>query len=255
MFQRDVISPPTTTTHEPRARMLLSAALITGIGFDIGIRGGFANAVVAGAIGTVIVTLFAAAPRSGRSARGLLLLALLPTAMLAWRASPWLTTSNLAAIGALVTCAVVFGRSGSLFDTDPTAWFRGAGAALVAAAGGWAVVGPLVEKLQSRHHTRLRRVATAILVAGPLVLGVALLLSNADPIFGALITPDVHAGQALSHALLVGVGGSMLLGLWAARGARVVEQDHHGGFGVVETLTMLGLAAAVLGCPLRRSTA
>jgi heme/copper-type cytochrome/quinol oxidase subunit 3 len=78
--------------------MALMATLTVGSGvvFDLGIRGGPANAVVLASVVLAMTALGVHGNVRRAEARWLMLAALVPAAFLAVRVSPWLTLSNLA---------------------------------------------------------------------------------------------------------------------------------------------------------------
>ncbi len=113
---------------DPAPRRLVAFALAVGLVLEIGLRGGADNLIVAAGVLLLVAALLADGRVQRSEARKLALAALAPAAFLAVRASPWLMWSNLALAGALLGAAVLYSRSGSVFDAS-------AGAAAAAGPG------------------------------------------------------------------------------------------------------------------------
>ena len=242
--------PPKVRSAPPDDRSpahLLAWCLTAGIALDVGIRGGMANAVTALAIALLVVALVTDGRLARKGSRRLALAALLPTTCLALRASPWLAASNAALALVLVTLAVLLDRDGSLLDTDLGDLARRATGAAPAAAVGPRAVQPLIPSSSAASMRRLARVGTAALVAVPVLIVLVVLLASADAVFAGILTPDVHVGPLVGHALLAVVAAVGVLVIVGASRATGAPTPRPGVFGVLEVVTMLALAAAVLG--------
>jgi hypothetical protein len=240
--------PPRPQPPLDRAPMrLVALAVATGVVLEIGVRGGFTNAVVV--LGTVLVVVVLLTDQRVvlPSARLVALAALVPAGFLGVRASPWLAATNVLSIIALLGLAVVFARSGSVFDTTVG---RALCRAVPAGLNALVRVASLTRVVPRAGHTATRaaRIGRALLVALPPLAIVVALLASADAVFAGIVVPDVDAGPAMSHVVLALV----FTGIVATVGSAplVVPADGGrwtGGFGVLEVVTMLGLAAAVVG--------
>ncbi len=241
------LGTPEPTELDPAPQRLVGLALLAGFVLEVGLRGGVTNAVVAAGLFIVVAILVTDQRIHRREARLLALAALVPAGFLAIRASPWLAMSNIVASSGLTIAAVLYGRTGSIFDTSPRrALQRGAGA-LVRGVTGFAVLRVVAPRLHPQHADRLARVGKAILVAVPMLAVVVALLASADAVFASLLTPDLDAVPLLGHLLLTLVVGAVVLCLGAAANAPGTDRSRPGAFGVTEVVTMLALAAGVLG--------
>jgi len=238
------LGPPSLVDSAP-ARLLLWA-LAGGIALDVGIRGGVANLVVTAAVALVVAALVTDGRLAQRQARAVALVALLPAAGLALRASPWLAATNLTAGAALLVMAIVLSRSGSVFDTTPLRLLRRAGSASWRSLAAPTALAPLRPHLDGAAAGRAARVGLALLVTLPLLLLVTVLLAAADPVFAGLVTPDVEVAPVVGHLVLAGFFAVAVLLTLAAALGDTADGGHGGGFGTLEVLTMLGLAAALL---------
>ena len=129
------------------ASWLVVLAIVGGLGFDVGLRGGVANGVVAAALTTVAVTVLVGSGTRTRPARVMAMVAILPAWLLAVRASPWLAWSNGIASVALLGSAICYSRSGSVLDTNLSAVMRRSTAAIARGCRGRALLRPLVLRL------------------------------------------------------------------------------------------------------------
>jgi Domain of unknown function (DUF4173) len=236
--------------RDPRAGaagVLVGMALVAGLTLEIGLRGGVHNAVVAAGLAVAVATLLAGGRGRRREARVMALVALVPIAFLAVRASPWLAWSNLIAAAALLGPGVLYGRSGSVLDATPGRIAHRSAAALGRAVRGTAVVRLLLPRTIARDRTRVARVAKALAVTLPVLVVLVALLASADAVFASLLTPDMHLGPVAGHAVLAVVLALPVLGLAVAAPDEGDDRRRQGAFGTVEVATMLGLAAFVLG--------
>ncbi|MGH9112201.1 MAG: DUF4153 domain-containing protein, partial [Acidimicrobiales bacterium] len=83
--------------------------------------------------------------------------------------------------------------------------------------------------------------------AVPMLAVVVALLASADAVFASLLTPDIDAVPLSGHLLLTLLLGAAVLCVATATTAPAAERHHPGSFGVTEVVTMLALAAGVLG--------
>ena len=246
MFDLDVQPHPPVSVPAP-TRSFLFTALAAALAFDVGVRGGVDNAFVAVGCGLVVLVLLRTDHRLSASGRGLLLTALLPITMLALRASPWLAASNAGAIGVLVGGGVLYHRTGSFFDATPTRWMRRIGAGAAASMSTWRMFEPVVRSAVDRDQaTQIGRGLRAALVAAPFIIGTVLLLQAGDVVFAELVTPDIDLGPVAGHAILVLLLTVGVVALRTSTELSASDEDHAGSFGVLEVITMLGLAASVL---------
>ena len=225
------------------ARLAL-LAVVAGVLLDVGIRGGAANAVVA----TGIVVAVAALGVDGRlqqpEARWLAGAAVVPAAFLAVRTSPWLVTSNVIAVVALLGAAIVFSRSGSVIDTTPLRLVHRAVPAVARAVRG---LDELARLLPRGPGGRVVRAGLGAALAVPVLAVVAALLAAADPVFASLVVPDVDPRGALGHLVLASAFAVVVVAAAAAAFGDADDRAPRGTLGVVEIATMLALAAAVVG--------
>jgi len=232
---------------DPAPRRLVAYALGTALLLEIGLRGGADNLFVTAAVVVAVVALLADGRLQRTQARGLALVALVPAGFLAVRASPWLMWSNLALVAALLGAAVLYSRSGSVFDATPGGLLQRAGAATDRAIAGQAVVAALIPRLSAGDQRRAVRLGTALLVSVPVLAILVGLLASADAVFASLLTPDADVGPLGGHVVLTLVLVPLVLGLAGAATSALDDRHRTGGFGVAEVATMLGLAALVLG--------
>lgn len=249
-----VLGPPRTHARlrprvviDPAPRRLIALAVAAAFVLQLGLRGGVRNLVVVMGIALVIVLLLADGRTRRREARLLAAAALVPAAFLAVWESPWLAASNLAMAGVLLAAAVLYSRSGSIFDATPTRMLaRGLGA-LERGLAGLVVVQALAPRLNATTRDRLARVGLALLISLPLLIALVALLAAADAVFASFITADVELGPVGGHVLMTLVLVPVVLVVGVAASAPVTDRPRGGGFGAIEVATMLGLAAVVLG--------
>jgi len=232
---------------DPAPRRLVAYALGTALLLEIGLRGGADNLVVAAGVVMAVVALLADRRLQRAQARTLALVALVPAAFLAVRASPWLMWSNLALVAAFLGAAVLYSRSGSVFDATPGGLLQRAGAATDRAIAGQAVVAAIVPRLSPGDQRRALRLGTALLVSVPVLAVLVALLASADAVFASLLSPDADVGPLGGHVGLTLVLAPLVVGLAGAATGVLDDRRRTGGFGVFEVAIMLGLAALVLG--------
>lgn len=240
-------APPRPRAVDPAPKRLLLLVVAAGLALELGLRGGVANLLVVAGVVLVVAALVTDGRLQQRGARMVALAALVPAACLFLRASPWLAGANLALATGLLASAIVLGRSGSAWDTTATRIARRILAALPSAFRAPADLAALAPRPSQQRADRVRRVAVAALICVP-VLGVVMaLLASADPVFAGFLQPDLHLGPLTGHLLF---GVVLVLGCLCVVGAAAtdhVDDAPAGRFGVLETLTMLGLTAVVLG--------
>lgn len=237
---------PDSGRSEQAPRRLVGLALLAGLILEVGLRGGLANAMVLNGFVLVVLVLCSDRRLRRREAQLLAVAAIVPTAFLAVRASPWLAWSNVAAATALLTASVLYSRSGSILDATPTRLAQRGGAAIRRGIGGLAVVRVLVPDAPSERLDRLGRIGRALLVALPVLAVLVALLASADAVFASLLTPDVDVGPLAGHVVLAVLLAPVVLMLAAAAVAPKADERRAGTFGVTEAVTMLLLAAVVL---------
>ena len=246
MFDLEVRPSPPVSVFTP-TRAFFFTAIIAAVACDVGVRGGIDNVFVAVGCGLVILVLMRTDHSLTGSGRGLLLTALLPITMLALRASPWLAASNAGAIGALVGGGILYHRTGSIFDATPARWIRRAGAGAAASIAAWRIFESLIRgAVDRRQATQIGRALRAALVAAPFIVGMVLLLQAGDVVFAEIVTPDLDLGPVVGHGILVLLLTVGVVSLRTSTELTAADTDHHGPFGILEVITMLGLAASVL---------
>jgi hypothetical protein len=232
---------------DPSPARLSLLVVAAGVVLDFGLRGGVGNLLVTAGVVLFVITLITNRRLAQTQARWLAIAAVVPAAGLAWRSSPWLLSSNAAAIVVILGAAIVLARSGSIWDTTVLRLVIRGGSALERAFLSPLVLRPLAKRMDQEVSTRLLRIGLALALALPLLAIVVALLAASDPVFAGLVTPDADLGPVLGH---VGFAAVLALGLLCTAVAALGDADDDvpsGGFGATEVVTMLGLAAAVLG--------
>ena len=232
---------------DPAPRRLVGYALGTALLLEIGLRGGADNLVVAGGVTLAVVALLADGRLQRAEAQRLALVALVPAGFLAVRASPWLMWSNLALVAAFLGAAVLYSRSGSVFDATPGRLLQRSGAATERAVAGQGVVAAIVPRLSPGDQRRAVRIGSALAVSVPVLAVLVALLASADAVFASFLTPDTDVGPLGGHVGLTLLLVPLVIGLAGAATGELGDRRLTGGFGVAEVATMLGLAALVLG--------
>ena len=246
MFDLEVQPLPSVSVPAAPHAVLLTA-LGAAVALDLGVRGGVTNVFVASGCALIVLVLLHPRHQLTIGARGLLLASLLPIGMLILRASPWLAASNAAAIAALIGGGVLYHRTGSVFDATPMRWMRRTGASAATSLSAWRIFEPIVQAVADRHQvSKIVRGLRAALVAAPFIVGTLLLLQAGDAVFAEFVNPDIDLGPVVGHGILVLLFVIGIVALRTATDATASDIDRHGTFGILEVLTMLGLAAAVL---------
>lgn len=232
---------------DPAPGRLLILAVVGGLAFDLGLRGGLGNAFVTGGVALVAVALATDGRLRNRQARVLALLAVLPAGFLVLRSSPWLVTANVGAAALLLGASVAWSSGGSVADARLgdllIRWGRGVPLAWSAPT----ILHPLLPRVSGERADQGRAVLKALALALPVLTLVVGLLASADAVFAALLTPDVEFGPTISHLLLVTVAALAIVMFVGAAAATGTDAPRKGTFGSTEVVTMLGLAVAVLG--------
>lgn len=228
-----------------RGRLIGLAAMV-GVAVDLLARRGLGTAT-----GTVTVTILAGALAVGSRARAwvsrtLLTVAALLSLFLAVRSSPWVVGPVVATVIVAVLLAASFARDRSAASTFP----RLTGRLLDALGHVLAGLGALRPQAAGPEAGPERRgllpVVRGLALAVPVVVVVGALLADADPVFGSWFDPP----SLLGHAILIGLGAWLLLGL--CRAAWATRTDPQVGpapsVGVIEATSVLaalcGLYAA-----------
>lgn len=251
-------SPPTIDAPEPlfpertvpvdaAPRALIVLALLAGITFDIGIRGGPSNALVAVAIMLVVAALATHHRVEQPSARMLALIAIAPAAFLAFRTTPATTSANLVAIVVLIGLACAYARSGSVFDTTPGALTVRAARSVERTSTALFMLRPALPHTGGRATTFGVRVAKPTAIAIPILAIVVALLAAADPVFKRLLIPRWSAGPIAGHMVLIAVFACVVVAIAAGAQGDTQPTPKTGRFRALEVTVMLGLAATVLG--------
>lgn len=245
LFERPA---PSRDRPHPLPAPLIGGAVAAGVVLDFGVRGEVTNAVLAAGLLVVIGLLFASRRLESHEARCLAGAAAVPALFLVARASPWLAVANLWAVALLVGGAVLFARSGSPRHTSVRRLLRRAGRAWWGARHlPWMLAPRATGRRGDPLAGQVWRVARAGLVALPLLAVVVALLASGDAVFARLLVPDLTPGPLVGHVVLVGLFSLTILGTIAAAGVDTDDDVRTGTFGAVEILTMLILAAGVLG--------
>lgn len=232
---------------DPAPKRLLALAVAAGVALELGLRGGVANLLVALGIVLVVAALITNRRLPQRSARIVALTALVPATFLVVRASPWLAGANVALVLVLLASAVVLGRTGSPWNTSVAQLVGRLLGALPSAVHAPADLAARAPRPSPQRAERVRRVAVATLICVPVLAVVMALLASADPVFAGLLQPDLHLGPITGHVLFGALLALACVCLVGAAATDHVDAAPAGRFGVLETLTMLGLTAAVLG--------
>ncbi len=232
---------------DPAPRRLLVLAIAGAVAFDLGLRGGVANAATAGGLAIAALTLSSDGRLRNRQARLLARLSLLPTLLLAVRMSPWLATANVSASIGLLVVAIGVSTQGSVLDLRLRSLADRLGGA---ATRGWSsprLLASIVPRPAPRHGVRAKAIGRAALIAAPALGVIVLLLASADPVFAGLLTPDLRLGSVFGHLALMALATLGIVALAGSAGAVPGAEAPPGRFGSIEVATMLGLAVAVLG--------
>ncbi len=238
--------PRPTPLRDRSPRRLLVLVAVGGIVLEVGLRGGAANVLVTLAVAVLVAGLVTGERLERRSSKVLALTSLLPAGFLAVRASSWLAASNIAVVAGLIAAAVLFDRRGRRSDMSLGDVLRRLLTAVPLAVRAPTVLAPLVPR-GARWTSRARAIGRAALIAVPVLGVVVALLASADAVFARIVVPDVNLGGATGHVVAALTAAWLLLAVAVAPQAPRSRARPFGTFGVIEVLTMLGLAAAVLG--------
>lgn len=245
LFERSI---PSRDHLGPFPAPVALSAVVAGVALDLGIRGEVTNAVLATGLLVVIGLVFASRRVERVEGQCLAAFAVVPALFLVIRASPWLAVANLGAFGGLVGASVLYARSGSVLDTSVRRLLRRTGQACLRALRLPLTLSPIVSgRRGSPLVATVWRIGRAGLVAFPLLALVVAFLASGDAVFARLLVPDVTPGPVFGHVLLVGLFTLGALFTIAAAGVDTDDDVAPGRFGTVEVLTMLVLAAGVVG--------
>lgn len=223
--------PPTPLARpqvsRPAARRIALGA--TGAAVLADLVGHHGVGTVAGALALTLgplVVLVAARPPT-RPARAALVAAVPFGPWLAVRDSHWLLPLDIVAVAALVVWACATSRSAPVLDRFAVVAQRAVGAAAAA------VRGPLtawdcLHVLGVRRGRTARRVGRALLWAGPLLVTVAALLASADALVARWLGGTVDGAAVVRHAVLLGVGGLVLVSLVTVARAPLADGPERG---------------------------
>lgn len=139
------------------------------------------------------------------------------------RASPWLVWPDLVAATALLFLAGSLSESGSLFDIGSTELIARTVHALAHLSTGVTFIARPVAASRERLST-WAPVARGVLIAAPICILLAVLLSSADPVFASFFNLNVDPGQLAVHASFVVLGGLAMAGLLRLAAAEPVER-------------------------------
>ncbi|HEY3141733.1 MAG TPA: hypothetical protein VGJ86_11420, partial [Acidimicrobiales bacterium] len=92
---------------DPSPARLSLLVVAAGVVLDFGLRGGVGNLLVTAGVVLFVITLITNRRLAQTQARWLAIAAVVPAAGLAWRSSPWLLSSNAAAIVVILGAAIV----------------------------------------------------------------------------------------------------------------------------------------------------
>ncbi len=251
---RRAAAPAGSPTDADADARLLGHALLLGLVADLLLREGPVGLAAPLFITVLVLDLIALTWRSGRAlhreATGWLCVALVFSAVLAWRNADELQALDvIAVLGALVMAAVAMrAPTAGIFATRlrETAW-----AAMTIVRSAAAGIVPLaVRTLFAAHGSgptsmRARRAIRATLIAVAVVSVFAPLLLSADPIFASFVAlPAFALSDVLPHVFVIGFFSWLVAG-WT-RGAidpRVTSRPAPNSFG--SGLGMLDITAAL----------
>jgi hypothetical protein len=259
-------APPTPVTPSPRAcfaRDALIAAVLLGLVADPLLRNGLNGLglviwMLQLAVAVVVLTRQNGHALS-REAGIWLAVAVFFSGGLAWRDADLLQFFDvLAMLGALTLLAMSMNGIpvSSLGVARVRDLIRGAfGTGLSVASGAPGLLlrdAELRGERQGSGDWTIARVAKAVAIAAPIFVVFALLLINADPVFGSLVTlPDVDFDVVASHFLIAGFFTWVVAG-WLRRSflarpdsATTVETPLPLTFGAAETSITLGTLAVL----------
>jgi hypothetical protein len=221
-------TPPTPSPRAYFARDALIAAILLGLVADPLLRNGLQGVGLVIWMLQLAVAVVVLTRQNGRTLSreaGIWLgVAVFFSAGLAWRDADLLQFFDvLAMLGALTLLAMSMNAIpvSALAVARVRDLVRGAfGTGISVASGAPALVLRDAELHVEQHRSgdwSIRRIAKAIAIAAPIFLVFALLLINADPLFGSLVTlPDVDFEVVLSHILIAGFFAWVVAG-WLRR--------------------------------------
>lgn len=188
-----------------RGRVLVAVALV-GVAVDQAFRQSVDSLIVSISIGLLAVVLFASGRLETRASKVLVAMAPLFAVWMTIRASSSLMAFDIVTSLGLLIVGSGLAKRGRFYDYRLT-WLLQSTAgyiddAIMAVPYGFSSVGSL-----TRGHDRdsLRQVAIGVVLAAPLLLGVGILLANADTEFAALFG-WLETTEIVGHGFLIGLG-------------------------------------------------
>jgi len=233
------LAPP---LDEEGSRRALALALLGGVAFDTGLRGGIDS--VAGALAVAAGAAVLLASGRLRTAHARIIVAAAPVfgVWLAIRATPWLLPFDIVASAALLVLGASLGSGGSLLDVSIPAAIARAMQSIVQALFVPAFVIQSVDTARSKAW----RIVRGIVIAVPLVVVLIALFASADAVFARAV--HLNVANAIRHAVAIGVGAfgmAWLLRLASVRSVDVPEIDGP-SLAPVEWTIVLGALDVVL---------
>jgi hypothetical protein len=250
--------PPTLTPFAddvaalPARPSLLALGSLLGIGvlIDLWLQTSVAGVAALVAAGATAALLLVGSVRT-TSGRALVLVALLPAAYLAVRASPWVVAIDVVAVILLFVLGGALGRDGRLFDLRFAALGRAVALAPVVAVTTPPpiVLLPSALRLPRSDHARRAAVARGTLLTVPLALLLALVLASGDAVFASLFSVSVDPGGMVGHVAAIVFGSWMAAGLLAQgqRGDLAVSRRPPFQLGAIEGMLVLAGLIVVYG--------
>lgn len=237
------------------ARTLLPGALLLGVASDALLRYPWGGVAIPIWFALASLALVAAARRAGRSmpaeTGGWLGVAVLLACAIAWREAGLLQFLDFVAAGAALLMAAI-----SLCDPQggvraarlrDTIWAT-VSALLRTILGAAPTIAPMLRELFAPSAARAGGVKALVRVTGivaVLLIVFGSLLRGADPIFASLVTlPDLDAGEAVAHLLMVGIFTWLGTG-WALAALGSTQSAHRPPDVLPFGLGLLDLTAAL----------
>lgn len=225
--------------------MVLLAAVV-GVLVDQVLR---VNALGLGAalvLAAAAAALWASNSTRSAQARALLALSVAFAALLAVRASPWLTIPDLVVSILVLAAAASLGDRGSILDLG----FAEAGARVLHGLLHLALGAPFATRPFRTLKPRLVGMAPigrGLLIGVPIAVLIGVLLASADPVFASFFAINLDLGQTVLDAIYVLAGGVAMVGLLRLAAAQRVERLDGPGWrlGLTEGLIVIGILDAL----------
>ncbi|MGH9276867.1 MAG: DUF4153 domain-containing protein [Acidimicrobiales bacterium] len=247
MTDTAVRPPDVPRSFDAAPRQLIGVAIAAGLAFDVGLRGGVANAAVVAGVVLVVVALVVGGRVPQRGARVIASAAIVPAVFLGLRASPWLAVSNAVAIVGLLLAAITYAHAGSVFDATPRRVLKRGGRAIGRGLADLPGLRHALPAVRPSTAGWVAAVSKAALITLPVLAIVVALLASGDAVFAHLLLPDVNLGPIPGHVALTLVIGLVVVCAVLAASAGGPDTTAPGRFGATEVVTMLVLTTAVLG--------